>query len=313
MAGTTCWPNAAMLRRGRLFCAYAKKRESAGIITAGKRGLAPTPPVPDERSLQARDCMSKNQARKPLEIKISTVVAVAALIGDTDYDKLSSALAHLTAGAPDYFEDEFTLLDFAPAAPLPAPGQIDWLRLIALFKSHRLNPVAVRNVPASLEDEIRTHGLSIDRVDTSRQFELTPPPSPPQSEPAREEKAKPASEAVTAAPPVSTMVVDTPVRGGQRIYARGCDLVVTAAVNAGSEVIADGSIHVYAPLRGRALAGAAGNAQARIFSLSMEAALVSIAGVYRTFDEGWPKELSGKAVQIRLRDEHLDMVPIEVK
>jgi len=257
--------------------------------------------------------MSKNQARKPLEIKISTVVAVAALIGDTDYDKLSSALAHLTAGAPDYFEDEFTLLDFAPAAPLPAPGQIDWLRLIALFKSHRLNPVAVRNVPASLEDEIRTHGLSIDHVDTSRQFELTPPPSPPQSEPAREEKAKPASEAVTAAPPVSTMVVDTPVRGGQRIYARGCDLVVTAAVNAGSEVIADGSIHVYAPLRGRALAGAAGNAQARIFSLSMEAALVSIAGVYRTFDEGWPKELSGKAVQIRLRDEHLDMVPIEVK
>jgi septum site-determining protein MinC len=88
--------------------------------------------------------MSKNQARKPLEIKISTVVAVAALIGDTDYDKLSSALAHLTAGTPDYFEDEFTLLDFAPASPMPDPGQIDWLRLIALFKSHRLNPVAVR-------------------------------------------------------------------------------------------------------------------------------------------------------------------------
>jgi septum site-determining protein MinC len=109
------------------------------------------------------------------------------------------------------------------------------------------------------------------------------------------------------------MVVDAPVRGGQRIYARGCDLVLTAAVNAGAEVIADGSIHVYAPLRGRALAGAAGNAQARIFSLSMEAELVSIAGVYRTFDDGWPKDLSGKAVQIRLRDERLDMAPIEVK
>ena len=265
--------------------------------------------------------MSKNQARKPLEIKISTVVAVAALIGDTDYDKLSSALAHLTAGTPDYFEDEFTLLDFAHVSPPPEPGQIDWMRLIALFKSHRLNPVAVRNVPASLEDEIRTHGLSIDHVDASRQFELTPPPSPPVSDPAAEGKPKPTpvsttpTATVTAATtePVSTMVVDTPVRGGQRIYARGCDLVLTAAVNAGAEVIADGSIHVYAPLRGRALAGAAGNAQARIFSLSMEAELVSIAGVYRTFDEGWPKDLSGKTVQIRLRDEHLDMAPIEVK
>lgn len=265
--------------------------------------------------------MSKNQARKPLEIKISTVVAVAALIGDTDYDKLSSALAHLTAGTPDYFEDEFTLLDFAHVSPPPEPEQIDWMRLIALFKSHRLNPVAVRNVPTGLEDEIRTHGLSIDHVDASRQFELTPPPSPPVSEPAAEEKPKPTpvsttpTATVTAATtePVSTMVVDTPVRGGQRIYARGCDLVLTAAVNAGAEVIADGSIHVYAPLRGRALAGAAGNAQARIFSLSMEAELVSIAGVYRTFDEGWPNDLSGKTVQIRLRDEHLDMAPIEVK
>ena len=257
--------------------------------------------------------MSKNQARKPLEIKISTVVAVAALIGDTDYDKLSSALAQITAGTPDYFEDEFTLLDFAHTSPLPSPGQIDWLRLIALFKSHRLNPVAVRNVPASLEDEIRAHGLSIDHVDASRQFELTPPPSPPKSEPAEEEKTKPASAPVALAEHVSTMVVDTPVRGGQRIYARGCDLVLTAAVNAGAEVIADGSIHVYAPLRGRALAGAAGNTQARIFTMSMEAELVSIAGVYRTFDDGWPKDLSGKATQIRLHDEHLDMVPIELK
>jgi septum site-determining protein MinC len=263
--------------------------------------------------------MSKNQARKPLEIKISTVVAVAALIGDTDYDKLSSALAHLTAGTPDYFEDEFTLLDFAHVSPPPGPEQIDWVRVIALFKSHRLNPVAVRNVPANLEDEIRANGLSIDHVDASRQFELTPPPSPPASEPVSEEKPKPAP-VTTAAPvtaatseSVNTMVVDTPVRGGQRIYARGCDLILTAAVNAGAEVIADGSIHVYAPLRGRALAGAAGNAQARIFSLSMEAELVSIAGVYRTFDDGWPKDLSGKAVQIRLRDERLDMAPIEVK
>ena len=122
--------------------------------------------------------MSKNQARKALEIKISTVVAVAALLGDTDQGKLSSALSQITGGTPDYFEDEFTLLDFSALTPVPAPGSIDWPALISLFRSHRLNPVAVRNAPAALEDEIRAQGLSIDTVDQSRQFELTPPPSP---------------------------------------------------------------------------------------------------------------------------------------
>ena len=271
--------------------------------------------------------MSKNQARKPLEIKISTVVAVAALLGDTDHDKLSSALAQITAGTPDYFEDEFTLLDFAHLTPPPPPGQIDWVRLITLFKSHRLNPVAVRNAPASLEDEIRAQGLSIDHVDASRQFELTPPPSPPRPEPS-ESPSTPAQPAAPMSEPAADssnavasrteshtppMIVDTPVRSGQRIYARGGDLVLTAVVNTGAEVIADGSIHVYAPLRGRALAGASGNTNARIFALSMEADLVSIAGVYRTFDEGLPKEMAGKTVQIRLKDERLDMSPMEPK
>ena len=252
-----------------------------------------------------------NQARKPLEIKISTVVAVAALIGDTDYDKLSSALSHLTAGTPDYFEDEFTLLDFAPASPLPVPAQIDWVRLIALFKSHRLNPVAVRNAPAALEQEIRAHGLSIDGMDQSRTFELTPPPSPtpePKAEVNPEPVSEPAPASLVSAPiAATTKVIDTPVRSGQRIYARGGDLVLMATVNPGAEVIADGSIHVYAPLRGRALAGAAGSAEARIIATSMEAELVSIAGVYRTFEDGWPKDLQGKPVQVMLKDERLEL------
>ncbi len=109
------------------------------------------------------------------------------------------------------------------------------------------------------------------------------------------------------------MIVDTPVRSGQRIYARGSDLILTATVNPGAEVIADGSIHVYAPLRGRALAGASGQSDARIFSLAMEAELVSIAGVYRTFDEGWQKELAGKPAQIRLKDDRLDIRSIPMK
>jgi septum site-determining protein MinC len=264
-----------------------------------------------------RDSMSKNQTRKPLEIKISTVVAVAALLGDTDLAKVSAALSQVTGGTPDYFEDEFTVIDLGNLLAPPVPGSIAWPELIALFRSHRLNPVAVRNAPESLEDEIRAFGLSIDGMDQSRTFELTPPPSPPQAElsaavtpaPTPVPKPVPAQVAETAAatPSVVTKVIDTPVRSGQRVYARGGDLVVMATVNPGAEVIADGSIHVYAPLRGRALAGAAGSADARIIATSMEAELVSIGGVYRTFEDGWPKELKGQAVQVLLQDERLEL------
>jgi len=263
------------------------------------------------RLYKHRDCMSKNQTRKPLEIKISTVVAVAALLADTDPAKLSSALSQITGGTPDYFEDEFTLLDFSALSPIPAPGTINWSALISTFKEHRLHPVAVRNAPPSLEEEIRSHGLSIDVVDQSKQFELTPPSSPEVPAAPIPEPVAPTAPAATIT--VNTMVIDTPVRAGQRVYARGADLVIMAVVNPGAEVIADGSIHVYAPLRGRALAGASGNSDARIFSLSMEAELVSIAGVYRTFDEGWSTTLAGKPAQIRLNNDSLDITAISLK
>ncbi len=266
------------------------------------------------RLYKHRDCMSKNQTRKPLEIKISTVVAVAALLADTDPAKLSSALSQITGGTPDYFEDEFTLLDFSALSPIPAQGTINWSALISTFKEHRLHPVAVRNAPPSLEEEIRSHGLSIDVVDQSKQFELTPPPSPEvPAAPIPEPVAPTAPTAPATTITANTMVIDTPVRAGQRVYARGADLVIMAVVNPGAEVIADGSIHVYAPLRGRALAGASGNSDARIFSLSMEAELVSIAGVYRTFDEGWSTTLAGKPAQIRLNNDSLDITAISLK
>ena len=97
------------------------------------------------------------------------------------------------------------------------------------------------------------------------------------------------------------LVVDKPLRSGQQVYARGRDLVVLAMVNPGAEVIADGHIHVYAPLRGKAIAGARGNAEARIFAQALEAELISIAGVYRTSDVPLPDNVRGKAAQVRLQ------------
>ena len=101
-------------------------------------------------------------------------------------------------------------------------------------------------------------------------------------------------------PGPATMVIDKPVRSGQKIYARGADLVVLAMVNQGAEVVADGNIHVYAPLRGKAMAGARGNASARIFSLCLEPELISIAGVYRTSENPLPADVAGKPAQVRL-------------
>lgn len=110
-----------------------------------------------------------------------------------------------------------------------------------------------------------------------------------------------ATEAQTA--PV--LVIDKPVRAGQKIYAENGDLVVLAIVNAGAELIADGDIHVYAPLRGRAIAGARGNQRARIFVQSMEAELLSIAGCYQMFEDGIPAEVRAKAAQIYLDEARL--------
>jgi len=258
---------------------------------------------------------------KPIEIKISTVVAVSAILHVADLTTLAAAMTAMTGGTSDFFDNEFAVIDIGNLHD----QTIDWAGLIALFKSHHLNAVAVRNAPAEMHAAILAHDLSIDAGGKPRdavQAE-TASAEPGAAETPIEFKPEPASvtaapgttpaSAAPVAPPAAgarVMIVDTPVRAGQRIYARGCDLIITAVVNNGAEVIADGSIHVYAPLRGRALAGASGNGEARIFALSMEPELVSVAGVYRTFDDGFPAELARQPAQIRLVDDRLDILSL---
>lgn len=265
--------------------------------------------------------MSKTSS-KPIEIKISTVVAVSAILRDATLSVLEKAMHEMTGGNADFFDDEFAVIDVGFLDPNTA---IDWAGITALLKSHRLNAVAVRNAAPGMVTEIAAHGLSLDgsvkpreeAVQTASaevvapqqaEIDLTPAPAVVvETAPAAPVAAAPA----TVAPQFTTMIVDTPVRAGQRIYARGADLIITAAVNNGAEVIADGSIHVYAPLRGRALAGASGNTEARIFTLSMEAELVSIAGMYRTFENGLPADQARKTMQVRLIGDRIDMLPIK--
>ncbi|MDB5767388.1 MAG: minC [Collimonas fungivorans] len=241
--------------------------------------------------------MLKNKSRKPIEIKIATVVAVSAILHDSDPMVLEAALQEMTGGTADFFDNEFAVIDVAALGPDRSP--IDWPQLIELLKKYRLNAVAVRNAPAEMEADIIASGLSIDHVVAARQEPAAAAPPPP---------AAPAAAPPRAA--ASTMIIDTPIRAGQRIYARDADLVITATVNNGAEIIADGSIHVYAPLRGRALAGASGDTSARIFAASMEAELVSIAGVYRTFENGLPPEQKGQPAQIRLSGDRIDVLSL---
>jgi len=107
------------------------------------------------------------------------------------------------------------------------------------------------------------------------------------------------------------LIVDKPLRSGQRVYAKGADLIVLAVVSFGAEVIADGNIHVYAPLRGRALAGALGDTGARIFTTCMEPQLLSIAGIYRTTEHELPAAVLGKPAQVRLDGEKLVVEPLK--
>jgi septum site-determining protein MinC len=254
--------------------------------------------------------MPKSSSSLPIEIKISTVVAISTILHSADPIAIDAALKQMTGGVSDFFEDEFAVIDVAGIADQAA--QVDWPALVALLKNYRLNAVAVRGAPAALHEAIRGHGLFLDdgssgaRPSAAREEVPAAPAPAPAPEPAPAPVQAPAPAPVQAAP-VQAMIVDTPVRAGQRIYARGADLIITAVVNNGAEIIADGSIHVYAPLHGRALAGASGDAGARIFALSMQPELVSIAGVYRTFDEGFPAELSRQPAQIRLVGDRIDI------
>ncbi len=251
--------------------------------------------------------MSKIQTRKAVEIKIATVVAAVVILRDFDLAAIEAALREITGGTTDYFDNELAVADVS--AFDMADAAIDWAALVALFKTHSVNLVAVRGARPEMEEAILAQGLSLDASVKPRSAAPEPEsePAPVQAEPGPVAVAEAVQvPAPLPAPARPTMMVDTPVRSGQRIYARDSDLVVTAIVNPGAELIADGSIHVYAPLRGRALAGASGDAGARIFAMSMEAELVSIAGMYRTFEEGWPKDLARKAVQVSLAGDRID-------
>jgi septum site-determining protein MinC len=250
---------------------------------------------------------SRNGAKEPIEFKGTTLAVVSVLLRSADPSVLAAALEKRLGHTPDFFSGDAALLDLSTIQP--QPENVEWTALLNLLRRYRLNPVAAR-VGEGLADGARAAGLAVISDTTSRPVPLPPavdtPAEPETAAPAptpEPQAPPPPATAVPEAAPTSaarTLIVDRPLRSGQQIYAKGCDLVVLAMVSAGAEVIADGSIHIYAPLRGRALAGARGDTEARIFSTSFEAELVSVAGVYRNFEQGVPANVARQPAQVRL-------------
>lgn len=230
---------------------------------------------------------------KAIEFKAGSMTAMTAIVRELDNVRLADVMHAMLGGTGEFFAGEATVIDLGQLKKLPE--RVDWTGLSSLLRRYGLQPVALRNAPEALHESARKAGFALLDGQTTARPAATP------AEPAPEAPAKAPAAAPAAAAAPGAMIVDRPVRSGQQIYARGSDLVLLGGVSHGAEVIADGSIHCYGPLRGRALAGAQGNTAARLFSTNFGPELISIAGVYRTFERGIPQELAGKAAHALLR------------
>jgi len=255
------------------------------------------------------------------ELKSAQLTLVALLIKSPDLAKLAAELLKKfgpNGESPEFFDTDGVVLDFTQAGlSLPHP---QWNLLLNTLSQCRLVASAVRGLDDASLAVAKKSGIAeappdIRRPATSKASPVAVPsaltPVAPLAKPTQ------AVPSPAMAPPIArdganpTMVVNKPLRSGQKVYARGADLIVMAMVNRGAEVIADGNIHVYAPLRGKAMAGARGNTSARIFALSLEPELVSIAGVYRTTEQELGSDVLGKPAQVRLSDDGKEKIIIE--
>ena len=244
------------------------------------------------------------------ELKIGQVGIANLRIRTLDVDQLVREMRERVQRAPKLFGRAAVIVDFGGLARTPdeatARALIDGLREagvlpVALAYGTRDNDALAEQLGLPVLAKFRAQYEHADAA---------PAPAPraaPEPAPAPRAAARTAPAEKPRAP---GRIQKTPVRSGQQLYAEGCDLTVLSTVGAGAEVISDGSIHIYGTLRGRALAGAQGNAEARIFCREFHAELVAIAGHYKVLDDV-PEKLRGKAVQVWLENGQLKLAALE--
>ena len=244
---------------------------------------------------------STGAVRPSFDLKSAQLPVLSVVLRGTDMQALVQDLKQRLSDDPDFFDNDPVLIDLSQVND--AEEEIDFPALIDALRAHRTMPVAVRGGNEAQMAAANALGLTAaPDVMPARRAE------PEIHEIIREVEV--VHEVEVPAPLADAVIVDKPLRSGQRVYAKGTDIVVLDIVSYGAEVIADGNVHVYAPLRGRAVAGASGNTNARIFSTCMEAQLLSIAGIYRTIETDLPKEVAGKAAKVRLEGEKIIIEPV---
>ncbi|MGN0920515.1 MAG: septum site-determining protein MinC [Cellvibrio sp.] len=228
------------------------------------------------------------------QLKGSAVTVVSLSIRQFDEAEFKRQLNEKIEQAPHFFANSPVVINFSEF-DIPKDG-FDLSTLLTLCRSMGLQPLAFSGVPDQLKDAVELSGLAILPTLTERALKI------PKSEAAPVERViERVVERVVEERVVqrTSKIVTRPVRSGQQIYAEGADLIVMAQVSEGAEVLADGNIHVYGTLRGRALAGVKGDETARIFCQSLDAELVSIAGNF-ILQDALPTELQKKPAQISL-------------
>jgi len=252
----------------------------------------------------ARKANRQSSATSSVELKGSVFTLTVLRLRSFDVESVGAAIRERIAQAPRFFKNAPIVLDLKDLNSINKTYNFNQL-LSTLREKHLLIPVGVRHGSPTQNEAALQAGLAIMQSGDTFTDELdsadTQAPANPNGEQA--ESMQPRRQSSTAT------FVDHPIRSGQQVYAKGGDLIITAAVNAGAEVLADGNIHVYAPLRGRALAGIQGDENARIICQCMEAELISIAGNYRVFDEV-PEQYLRKPVQVYLQGDKLNINPI---
>lgn len=247
-----------------------------------------------------------SQKKSPrFELRSGNVDALLLALKTADTGALRDDLLSRFETTPDFFSNDVIALDLRR---LEGDERVAIDRVIDTLGTLRARAIGVV-ARADQREWAESYGLPLldsqsrrgGREEAARPDDDTPAAAVPTAE-----------NAAVAARAIPTMLIDKPLRSGQQVYAQG-DVVILDLVSYGAEVIAEGNIHVYAPLRGRALAGVKGNHDARIFCTCLEPELISIAGIYRTAEQTLPANVLGKSAQVRLADEKLILEPLRMK
>ncbi len=253
---------------------------------------------------------SAGHARAGFDLKSASLPLISVVLKTSNLKALAKELEARFGDTPDFFDHDPVVVVLSQIENDDEP--VGFQVLATLLRQYRMQPIGIHGGTPAQKEAAKAAGL-IDMPDISSAAVVPAVVAPAPAAPAAVVSAPvqvAAAPVAAPAPQAGAMVIDKPLRSGQQVYARGSDLVVLSVVSFGAEIIADGNIHVYAPLRGRAIAGARGNVHARIFSTCLEPQLISIAGIYRTTEVAMPPEVQGKAAQVRLVGESLVMEPL---